>query len=323
MDSPCGSPNSDRQDGGEFQFTFESLITSSTRSILESLGVEGSCSVSLTESVFDFPQEFGRTFHAYKAGLYLFPNDDIEQDRLAIQTEAIERLCSGKVHFAPFSDKNPPRNVLDLATGTGDWAIQIGEMFPSTKVIATDLSPIQPTLVPPNVHFYIEDSSERWIYSERFDYIHTRGTAGCWQSFEKDIAAQAFEWLYPGGYFESVELDNYTGLLCSGSPPALKDIYRRVGFEDVHELILPMPMNGWPDDPMLKRIGGLWERNFLSGLSGMTLSIFTRVFELSPEDVEACMAPAVALINVRRELSDLNVHAYMNLRIVWGRKPVA
>ena len=48
--------------------------------------------------------------------------------------------------------------MLDIATGTGDWAIKMGDEFPHTEIIATDLSPIQPRNVPPNVNFYVEDS---------------------------------------------------------------------------------------------------------------------------------------------------------------------
>lgn len=48
--------------------------------------------------------------------------------------------------------------VLDIATGMGDWAIGMGDYFPQSQIIATDLSPIQPDEVPPNVNFYVEDS---------------------------------------------------------------------------------------------------------------------------------------------------------------------
>lgn len=67
-------------------------------------------------------------------------------------------LFGNRLYFAPLSESNPPRNILDVATGVGDWAIQMGDLFPSAQVIATDLSPIQPEQVPPNVNFYVEDS---------------------------------------------------------------------------------------------------------------------------------------------------------------------
>lgn len=38
------------------------------------------------------------------------------------------------------------------------WAIEMAEEFESSMVVGTDLSPIQPDLVPPNAHFYIHDA---------------------------------------------------------------------------------------------------------------------------------------------------------------------
>lgn len=67
-------------------------------------------------------------------------------------------MMEGRLHFAPFSKANPPSKVLDVATGTGSWAIDFGDEYPEAEVIGTDLSPIQPAFVPPNVRFFIEDS---------------------------------------------------------------------------------------------------------------------------------------------------------------------
>lgn len=89
---------------------------------------------------------------------YNFPNDQLERERLDLQNEALVKLFGGRLFFAPLSRTTPPRSMLDIATGTGDWAIKMGDLFPQTEVVATDLSPIQPRNVPPNVSFYVEDS---------------------------------------------------------------------------------------------------------------------------------------------------------------------
>lgn len=89
---------------------------------------------------------------------YLFPNDKLEQERQLLESAALTKLVDGRLFFAPLSQTHPPRSILDVATGTGDWAIQMGDLFPTTNIVATDLSPIQPDHVPPNVNFYIEDS---------------------------------------------------------------------------------------------------------------------------------------------------------------------
>lgn len=50
-------------------------------------------------------------------------------------------MLDGKLHLAPLES---PRKVLDVGAGTGIWAIEFADQFPSTEVIGTDLSPTQP-----------------------------------------------------------------------------------------------------------------------------------------------------------------------------------
>lgn len=68
------------------------------------------------------------------------------------------KVLEGRLHLAPFSERNPPKRVLDVATGTGDWAVEMGDEYPTAYVEGIDLSPIQPQSVPPNVRFYIQDA---------------------------------------------------------------------------------------------------------------------------------------------------------------------
>lgn len=89
---------------------------------------------------------------------YHFPNDPSENDRNEEQYAIIDMVLDGRLHLAPFSRAHPPRKVLDIATGTGTWAVEMGDLYPEAEVIGTDLSPIQPAFVPPNVRFFIEDS---------------------------------------------------------------------------------------------------------------------------------------------------------------------
>ena len=131
----------------------------------------------MTDSVWDYPDENGRTYHAYRAGsesrtpssslrrillltqtAYHYPNDPEEVERLNIQHDLIKIVLDERNLFVPFSKENPPLKVLDIATGTGRWVIQMGDEFPNSKIIGTDLSPIQPDIVPPNVSFYVDDA---------------------------------------------------------------------------------------------------------------------------------------------------------------------
>lgn len=49
------------------------------------------------------------------------------------------------------------------------------DMFPSAEVIGTDLSAIQPSWIPPNLRFEIDDAESEWAWQEEsFDFIHNR-----------------------------------------------------------------------------------------------------------------------------------------------------
>jgi SAM-dependent methyltransferase len=82
-------------------------------------------------------------------------------------------LLGDRLFWAPI--KLSPQKVLDLGTGTGIWAIDFADMFPAAVVIGTDLSSIQPSWVPPNCFFEIDDAEDDWTWDEEsFDYIHNR-----------------------------------------------------------------------------------------------------------------------------------------------------
>lgn len=104
---------------------------------------------------------------------YAFPNDEAETDRLDMQHSMMCHLMGDKLFWAPINSS--PQKVLDLGTGTGIWAIDFADMFPSAEVIGTDVSAIQPTWVAPNCNFVIDDAEQEWTFQPNsFDYIHNR-----------------------------------------------------------------------------------------------------------------------------------------------------
>ena len=62
---------------------------------------------------------------------------------------------------------------------------------PEAAVLGTDLSPIQPTWVPPNLSFEISDCCEEWKFKKNsFDFVHVRGLYGCvadWSAFYAEV----------------------------------------------------------------------------------------------------------------------------------------
>ncbi|EMR64082.1 putative methyltransferase domain-containing protein [Eutypa lata UCREL1] len=193
----------------------------------------------------------------------------------------LKHLFGGKNYFAPLSTVNPPRRILDIATGTGTWAIEMSDEFPNAEIIGTDLSPIQPNYVPENVHFYIEDALEDWFYSNPLDYIFVRLATGVWSNFERDCARKAFDNLEPGGWFEAQEI--LPGMLCDdGTMPEdwplkrlMEDLHDcaeqidrslrcaetykqalvNVGFVDIQQITYKIPINNWPRERKWKELG--------------------------------------------------------------------
>jgi hypothetical protein len=75
-------------------------------------------------------------------------------------------------------------------------------------IYVTDLSPIQPSWVPPNCKFYIDDAESERAYrpDEHFDYIYERGLCGGIGDWAK-FYGQVYQNLKPGGWLEMQEYE--------------------------------------------------------------------------------------------------------------------
>lgn len=145
--------------------------------------------------------ESGRTYHSYKDGTsgYLFPNDAAEQDRLDFQHAMMAHLWDGRLVLAPLP--RAPRLALDVATGTGIWALEFARANPTSFVVGTDLSKIQPTPDVPNCLFERMDAEDDWLWTYKFDYVHVRMILAAIRD-AKRLLRQAFDALSPGGWIE-------------------------------------------------------------------------------------------------------------------------
>lgn len=314
--------------------TFDDVDSDSTfsGSDLESLE-------SLRSSVLQYQVENGRTYHAMSSGKYNFPNDESESDRLDLQHNLWLLTLHGELGLSP-KIKGSAKRVLDAGTGTGLWAIEYADAHPETKVIGVDLSPIQPNMVPPNCIFEIDDLEKEWTWTEPFDLIFARTMTGSFADTEKFIK-NSFENLEPGGYLEMQDLtypiacDDDTllpdsALVRSGKlsieasakagraidlAPQYKDFFEKAGFVDVVEKKYKWPINEWPKDKHHKELGKWSYANMNNGLEGLLLALFTRFLGWSADEVMVlCSA-------MRKQIRDRNVHAYIPIYVVYGKKP--
>ncbi|PKS12522.1 hypothetical protein jhhlp_000729 [Lomentospora prolificans] len=299
-----------------------------------------SSSASLNSSILRYRIENGRTYHAYKDGMYLAPNDHPEQERLELQ-HTLCVLTFDDLYLCPAgkTPEHPVDRVLDLGTGTGCWALEFAHQFPEAQVTGVDLSPIQSPSVPPNVQFIIDDAEDPWTYAEKFNFIYARFLTACIVDWPK-LFQQCYDNLEPGGWLEVVDvlpptsddgtmtketaLGRWVDLLVEGTkkfgrpldaPLTYRNGMEHAGFKEVIEERYMWPQNQWPKDTKLKELGQWSYENIDSGLEAISNAIFTRFHGWTKEDLDAF------LIEVREDMKNTEIHSYWPVVVFYAQKP--
>ena len=229
--------------------------------------------------------------------------------------------------------------VLDLGTGTGIWAIEVADEYPSAEVLGIDLSPIQQNWVPPNCRFEVNDFELEWEYKKPFDFIHSRNLGGSVRDFPQFLT-RIKDNLNNSGWVEitdfvaqplsdddSLEKAPNTVYWCKlldeastqfGKQLNIAPFYKRwmieAGFKNVKEEVYKIPYNPWPKDPRMKEIGRYQQPNMVESLESYTMALFTRVLGWTPEEIYAFLP------KVRKELEDRSIHLYTKFIYVYGQK---
>ncbi|KAF2401850.1 LaeA-like protein [Trichodelitschia bisporula] len=292
--------------------------------------------------------ENGRLFHGFRRGLYMYPCDEEEKDRMDIYHKILE-VARGKLHEAPINEAandplGPPR-ILDLGCGTGIWAIDMADRYQTAEVVGIDLVNIQPEKIPPNLRFRVpRDYESIWSLGEdSWDLIHLQMASGSVSSWP-ELYQKIYTHLKPGfGWIEQVEIDLTPrcddGTLLPDSPLVkwyeylagataradrpiayqqnTRQMLQAAGFIDIRETIIRAPINPWSADQHQKAIGRWYNLGLTDGLEALSLAPLTRVYRW---DADQHIRPLLS--QVKEEINKSKVHAYNNIHIWVARRPV-
>ncbi|KAM0197261.1 hypothetical protein ACHAPI_005119 [Fusarium lateritium] len=301
-----------------------------------------SSTASITSSILEYRTIQGRTYHSEQGNAQYWGSNDDKQNDLMDLTHYILTLGLGdKLHLAPLKE-DKIQQVIDIGTGTGIWAIDFADQYPGAEVLVTDLSPIQPSWIPPNLRFEIEDCTREWTFKSNFaDYIHARWLFGSIKSWD-DFFSEAFRVCKPGGWIESheaassvtsddntVDPDSAMGhwgkFFLEGSKKigtsftVVEDGTQRkameaAGFINIQEFEFRNPIGSWPKDPIEKRMGSYTQYGLETDSEGFIL-FMAHALGWKREEI------LVYIAQFRREIRSGKHHGYFAQKVVWGQKP--
>ncbi|KAF7535558.1 hypothetical protein G7054_g5278 [Neopestalotiopsis clavispora] len=241
------------------------------------------------------------------------------------------KTLRGKLFLSPIEKLD---HVLDIGTGTA-------LTHANSQVIGTDLSPIQPSYIPTNCQFEIDDAEDEWLYRQKFSLIHSRGNHLSFQSPET-VVSSAFNALARHGWFESQDIvlplkcdDNswegssiqrWNNVIAecfrlSGRRSYVEDfaqMFRDVGLDNVTERLFVWPVSPWPQGPRnqhLRELSQIARRNLLEGLEAFSMVLFTRYANMSKDEVLTLVQ------NAKDDFWDPKYHVYMQVVVTMGQKP--
>lgn len=259
---------------------------------------------------------------------YVLPRHPTEVDRLDVQHYALREALDAN-HLAPVQS---PTVVLDVGSGTGQWAYELCREFPEAVVIGFDLVPGKPG-APPNYREVRGNVLQGLPFGDDWiDFVHQRFLFSgvpvkSWPAVVADLARVA----RPGGWVELVEgstdlqptspaterlaelfrrLNTTLGLDSTGVVFNSLDGYlRRAGIAEVERRTVTLPVGEWGG-----RIGSMMASDFRA--------LFTRLTPVFLAKFGVSTAASEQLVRAAREEWEREHTAY-SVAVAFGQKPPA
>ncbi|RYP40580.1 hypothetical protein DL767_001580 [Monosporascus sp. MG133] len=314
---------------------------------------------SITSSLLEYRTIHGRTYQTSQTTEYWAPNDDQHLEAFDIAHQWLTMMLGDKLYAVPLGD-NPkvrpsrPTSCVDasglcsctpfVTLSPSNNASDMADEFPSAEVIGTDISPTQPSWVPPNLSFQIDDAQLDWTFKpESFDFIHIRymhAAIADWPRFYE----QVYQFLKPGGWFQHIEPN--IELRCDNPDVKFDDKHvfrqwaklfydagdkigrtfrfneenmvkyaRDAGFSEITHKKFTVPHGSWPKDKRLKEMGMYVGLYMSLSLDGFAVYPIGQILGWSLQEVQILVA------KMRAAIKDPNNRTCSDMHMVYGRKP--
>ncbi|KAI0549603.1 S-adenosyl-L-methionine-dependent methyltransferase [Xylaria curta] len=293
---------------------------------------------SVSSNIYQHCYQNGRRYHKFRHGRYPIPNDEHEQNREDMLHAMMLEATDGRRFFAPIVDH--PLKILDLGTGTGIWAIEMADMYPSAEVLGVDLSPIQPPWIPSNCKFTIDDVEDTWENGQDWDFVHLRNMIPILRN-PVQLLKNVYDNLKPGAWVELQDVDGMVHCDDGTLPPdwpvlvftnLMVEAFARLGtkshaavfggqylvesgFVNIQHHTIKLPYGTWPKDKTLRLIG-LYYRTAAEQFFPAMGAIQLPLLGYHPDEIEAFFELC------REAMRDPNVHAYGMMHFWSGQKPL-
>jgi SAM-dependent methyltransferase len=217
---------------------------------------------------------------------YVLPKDMGEVNRLDFQHYMMRAALHGN-YAAPIS---APESILDVGCGTGRWAIEMAQLFPTARVVGIDVVPpsmdtTTPEQLPPNYSFQAGNILEGLALPDAsFAFVHQRYMIGAipaerWPGTVSELARLTS----PGGWVELVEagtsrgggraletVDKWVAAVLARRNlnihlgARLGDFLTAAGLQEVTVREVPLPLGAYGG-----RVGVLVETDYFSAITAM------------------------------------------------------
>ncbi|KAG4419764.1 hypothetical protein IFR04_007074 [Cadophora malorum] len=296
-----------------------------------------------TQSLYDTDIEYQTINERRYCENYSMPNDDAEQGRLQMLHDIFLNVMGGRVSMAPLQN---PQKILDIGTGTGEWAIAMAELYPNADVTGTDIAKIQPTSVPCNMDFQIDDAEYDggWTWTPNsFDLVHFRNMIGAFTDWNQ-VYREAYKAIKPGGFIEVMDLEIASlpdyfpddpmvvrwfntfveATKLAGMPMTTDHLDSQVlaaaGFTNISTVTKTIPCGVWPCGEE-KKTGMHFLSVIYDGIEAACLKVFVEQLRWEPAEVTKLCKEVAKAIRALAQDQRRSQGFGMDVKVLVGRKP--